>query len=172
MRNCKFLGEPTTIGELKQIISNYSDDTDFGFRNQPIQGLFDISFGDESFVAFQHYIGADSPISNAYDDVNSKKMEIIIKPRKFIGCTSWQTKLNGVILVEKEEDIDPLWQLLIKQDIHWINYKHVIRIAPKEIHSECDIEKMCVYVGKTDIYSPEELQDKIPFIMYQEFLRI
>lgn len=32
-----------------------------------------------------------------------------------------------------------------------------------------DIAGMCVYVGKTDIYRPQELQAKIPFIMYQEY---
>ena len=38
-------------------------------------------------------------------------MEILIKPRNFTGCASWQSKLNGVILVEKEADIEPLWKL-------------------------------------------------------------
>lgn len=96
-------------------------------------------------------------------------MEILIKPRKFTGCTSWQSKKNGVILVEKEADIEPLWKLLIEQDDYWEHYKEVIQVAPKEIDSEGDIAIMCVYVGKTDIYNPEELKAKIPFIMYQEY---
>jgi hypothetical protein len=96
-------------------------------------------------------------------------MEILIKPRIFIGCTSWQSKLNGVILVENEEFIELLWNLLIEQDDYWEYYKEVIQVAPKEIDGESDILKMCVYVGKTDIYNPEELQSKIPFIMYQEY---
>lgn len=96
-------------------------------------------------------------------------MEIIIKPRKFVGDTSWESKLNGVILVEKEEDIEPLWKLLCEQDDYWENYKEVIQVAPKEISSEGEIRRMCVYVGKTDIYNPQELQTKIPFIMYQEY---
>ena len=96
-------------------------------------------------------------------------MEILIKPRKFIGCTYWQSKLNGVILVEKEEDIEPLWKLLIEQDSYWELYKDVIQVAPKEIDGECDIERMCTYVGKTDIYDVQGLQSKIPFIMYQEY---
>lgn len=96
-------------------------------------------------------------------------MEILIKPRKFIGCTRWQSKMNGVILVEKEEDIEPLWRLLITQDSYWGNYKQVIQVAPKEIDSENDIAKMCVYVGNTDIYNVQEIQSKIHFIMYQEF---
>ena len=96
-------------------------------------------------------------------------MEILIKPRKFTGCNSWQSKLNGVILVEKEGDIEVLLKLLIEQDDYWEHYKEVIQVAPKEIDGEGDIERMCVYVGKTDIYNVEELQSKIPFIMYQEY---
>ncbi len=96
-------------------------------------------------------------------------MEILIRPRNFTGCTYWQSKLNGVILVEKEEDIEPLWKLLIEQDDYWEHYKEVIQVAPKEIDGEGDIANMCVYVGKTDIYNPQELQSKIPFIMYQEY---
>jgi hypothetical protein len=97
------------------------------------------------------------------------EMEILIRSRKFTGCTSWQSKLNGVILVEKEEDIEPLWKLLIEQDDYWEHYKEVIQVAPKEIDGEGDISSMCVYVGKTDIYNVQELQSKIPFIMHQEY---
>jgi len=93
--------------------------------------------------------------------------DIIIKPQKFIGCTSWQPKLHGIILVEKEEDIDPLWKLLAKQDKYWEVYRHVIQVAPKEIDDYGDIDCMCTYVGKTDIYNAMDLQSKIPFIMYQ-----
>jgi len=96
-------------------------------------------------------------------------MEIIIKPRKFEGCISWQSKMNGVILVEKEDDIESLWKLLCEQDDYWEHRKEVIQVAPKEISSESEICRMCVYVGKTDIYRPQELQAKIPFIMYQEY---
>jgi len=95
-------------------------------------------------------------------------MEIIIKPRIFTGCTSWESKLNGVILVEKEEDIEPLWNLLIEQDYYWKHHKEVIQVAPKEIDGVGDISRMCVYVGKTDIDNVQELKSKIPFIMYQE----
>jgi hypothetical protein len=96
-------------------------------------------------------------------------MEILIRPRKFIGDTSWESKLNGVILVEKEEDIEPLWKLLIEQDDYWKYHREVIQVAPKEIDGEEDIARMCVYVGKTDIYNVQELQSKIPFIMYQDY---
>lgn len=94
-------------------------------------------------------------------------MEILIKPRKFKGCTFWQKKQHGVILVEKVEDIEPLWKLLVKQDEYWEHYKHIIKVAPKEIDEEGDIASMCDYCGKTDIYNPEKLRAKIPFIMYQ-----
>ncbi len=96
-------------------------------------------------------------------------MEILIKPLKFTGCTLWETKLNGVILVEKADDIELLWRLLIEQDDYWVHYKEVIQVAPKEIDGISDIARMCVYVGKTDIYDVQELQSKIPFIMYQEY---
>lgn len=96
-------------------------------------------------------------------------MEILIRPGKFKGCETWESKLCGVILVEKESDIDVLWKLLCEQDDYWENYKEVIQVAPKEINSVADISKMCNYVGKTDIYDPKQLQAKIPFIMYQEY---
>lgn len=94
-------------------------------------------------------------------------MEIKIRPNVFEGNTSWFSKMEGVILVEKEEDIEPLWELLCEQDDYWRSFKEVIKVAPKEIDSVEDIKRMCVYAGKTDIYNPEEIQQKIPFIMYQ-----
>jgi hypothetical protein len=95
-------------------------------------------------------------------------MKILIKPKEFIGTNWWQSKMNGVILVEKTEDILPLWNLLVEQDYYWKEYRHVIQVAPKEIDGDSDISRMCVYVGKTDIDNPQELQSIIPFIMYQE----
>ncbi len=94
-------------------------------------------------------------------------MQILIKPSLFIGCQQWRSKHEGVILVEKQEDIDPLWKLLCAQDSYWEPYKKVIQVAPKEIDSYRDIDVMCEYAGKTDIYRPAELQKLIPFIMYQ-----
>jgi len=96
-------------------------------------------------------------------------MEILIKPRKFTGFNSWDSKMNSVILVEKEGDIEPLWKLLCEQDDYWKDYLHIIKIAPKEIDSEKDIIVMCEYCGKTDIYDVDSLRKKIPFIIYQEF---
>ena len=96
-------------------------------------------------------------------------MEILIKPRYFTGKNHWESKINGVILVEKEKDIDPLWNLLCEQDCYWEYYKNLIKIAPSEIIDESDLGDMCEWVGKTDIDNIKELQEKIPFLIYQEY---
>jgi hypothetical protein len=94
-------------------------------------------------------------------------MEILIKPQKFTGSDSWESKQNGVVLVEKKADIEPLWKLLCEQDHYWVSYKNLIKVAPKEINSVGDISRMCEYCGKTDIYKIEEIRKIIPFIIYQ-----
>jgi len=38
----------STVGELKQILSKYSDNINFGFRNQPFQNLHYIKYKDNS----------------------------------------------------------------------------------------------------------------------------
>lgn len=95
-------------------------------------------------------------------------MQILIKPKLFEGQSNWSTKQNGVVLVEKEEDIEPLFKLLCEQDDYWESYKNLIKVAPKQIDSIDEISRMCEYVGKTDIYDVESLKKKIPFIIYQE----
>ena len=47
------LGAPRTIGELKKLINRYPDNTDFGFRNQPIQTLCHVEFDDKMYIVFQ-----------------------------------------------------------------------------------------------------------------------
>jgi len=96
-------------------------------------------------------------------------MEIIIKPRALKSAEMWLNKLNSVILVEKEEDVEPLWKLLCEQDDYWEEYKNIIKIAPKEIESEREIVNMCEYCGKTDIDNIKSLQEKIPFIIFQNY---
>ena len=96
-------------------------------------------------------------------------MKILIRPQVFTGCKSWQSKLDGVILVEKQEDIEPLWKLLCEQDDYWESYKNLIKVSPKEIDSIGEIAGMCQYCGKTDIYDPESIQKIVPFIMYQTY---
>ena len=93
-------------------------------------------------------------------------MEIVIKIN-FRGQDYWQSKKWGVILVEKEEDIDPLFKLLLVQDEYWEHYKKLIKVAPKEVESKRELELMCEYCGKTDIYKFKEIQERIPFIAFQ-----
>lgn len=47
------LGTATTIGELRELIKNYPDETSFGFRNQAMQELHEVKYPDETFVVFQ-----------------------------------------------------------------------------------------------------------------------
>ena len=47
------LGTAETIGELKEIIKDYPDDTSFGFRNQPIQEIHEFKYTEVTFVVFQ-----------------------------------------------------------------------------------------------------------------------
>jgi hypothetical protein len=94
-------------------------------------------------------------------------MEIIIRPKKFIGDSSWYSKMESVVLVSNEEDKEKLFLLLCEQDSYWESYKDLIKIAPKEIDSEEDIKSMCSCCGKTDIYIMEELKSKVDFIIYQ-----
>lgn len=49
----KELGEAKTIGELKELIKNYPDETSFGFRNQPMQSLHEVKSDETVFVVFQ-----------------------------------------------------------------------------------------------------------------------
>tara|TARA_B110001452_G_scaffold265390_1_gene269935 strand:+ start:113 stop:316 length:204 start_codon:yes stop_codon:yes gene_type:complete len=47
------LGVAQTIGELKKLIAEYPDETSFGFRNQPMQELYEVQNKEETFVVFQ-----------------------------------------------------------------------------------------------------------------------
>ena len=80
-------------------------------------------------------------------------MEIVVKTT--LTCQGyWNSKCHGVIFVEKEEHIKPLFQLLVEQDDYWERDKsaiELIKIVPKEIKSSRDLEQYCSYVGKTDI---------------------
>ena len=99
-------------------------------------------------------------------------MKIIIKPREFKCQSFWYSKRESVILVEKQEDIEPLWRLLCEQDDYWEPYKNLIKVAPKEIDSVDDISRMCEYCGKTDIDDVEALKSHISFIIYQQPLEV
>jgi hypothetical protein len=53
MNKTKNLGTPKTVGELKELIKNIPGTTLFGFRNQPMQSLFEITDNGERFILFQ-----------------------------------------------------------------------------------------------------------------------
>jgi len=101
-------------------------------------------------------------------------MEIVLK-QILKSQDDWDSKSYGVIFVEKEEHIDPLFQLINEQDDYWErqSYKKLIRVLPqKEIKSIKDLDKYCSYVGKTDIYDVKKLKEKaseigIDFFIYQ-----
>jgi hypothetical protein len=95
-------------------------------------------------------------------------MEITIRPKTFKGFDSWESNQYGVILVQRQEDIDQLWKLLCEQDDYWKSYKNLIKVSPKEIDSKSDLDSLCEYCGKTDIYNVEILKSQIPFIIYQQ----
>lgn len=54
MSNTNRVGTPNTVGRLKDMISKYPNSTSFGFRNQPIQTLFEVTHGLETFVVFDY----------------------------------------------------------------------------------------------------------------------
>ena len=81
----------------------------------------------------------------------------------------WDYKKEGVILVEKESDIEPLFKLLCEQDDYWEEYRELIKVAPSQpLESESQICQMCEYCGKTDIDNIKALQKKISFFLYQK----
>jgi len=47
------LGTPKTVGELKRILTFYDDNIEFGFRNQPMQDLYEVKDGDKTYIVFQ-----------------------------------------------------------------------------------------------------------------------
>lgn len=83
--------------------------------------------------------------------------------------TSWSSKMQGCILVESADQIDPLFELLCEQDSYWRSYKHIISIIPTSISSLKDLRILCDYGGNTDIYEFDLIQSKIPFFSYQYF---
>ena len=50
------LGKAVTVGELKKLLDSYPDETSFGFRNQPLQELYEVVMNGETFVVFDHGI--------------------------------------------------------------------------------------------------------------------
>ena len=52
--NLRSLGVVKTIRELKEVIKDYPDETSFGFRNQPMQELYEVKYPDALFVVFDN----------------------------------------------------------------------------------------------------------------------
>lgn len=106
----KQLGKPKTIGDLKKVISNYPDDTSFGFRNMPLLELVEIKDDDKLYVSFQYPENHQTTVMNRtdiYKEIGYKeklidqfKSEIIELQRKSILlCDEFQR------FEEKEEEI-------------------------------------------------------------------
>lgn len=111
------------------------------------------------------------PVMEIFEPISvqeNKPFEITIKSKIYECPNMWNEKRRGVILVEKEEDIEKLWKLLCEQDDYWEEYKELIQVAPKEINSNSDFVKMCQYVGKTDIYDVKKIKEQVMFYIYQE----
>lgn len=51
--NITNLGELSTVDELIKILSKYDKSTTIGFRNQPMQDLYEIKRDNEVFLCFQ-----------------------------------------------------------------------------------------------------------------------
>ncbi len=49
----KKLGIAFTVGELRKLLKPYSDDISFGFRNQPMQSLYESKNGKDIYISFQ-----------------------------------------------------------------------------------------------------------------------
>lgn len=50
---CRKIGRPLTVGALSKLLKRYRPGTSFGFRNQPMQSLYEIKYSDKIFVVFQ-----------------------------------------------------------------------------------------------------------------------
>lgn len=93
-------------------------------------------------------------------------MEIILT-RVLKGDIQWEEKRIGVVFVKNEDDIKKLHKLLVEQDEDWSGYKGLIRVSPVGISSEKEIIDQCEWVGKTRIYHPDVIRQKVDFIFFQ-----
>jgi hypothetical protein len=80
-------------------------------------------------------------------------MELYIK-RKLESDVSWESKQLSAILTDNAKNIDPIWEYLVAQDAYWETYKDLIRVRDPlaTFERESDLERLCQYCGKTDIY--------------------
>lgn len=68
MSKIKELGSPNTVGQLKEVLSNYPNATSFGFINQPMQELVEVNSDNESFVVFQVLPVKDDIVKISFKD--------------------------------------------------------------------------------------------------------
>lgn len=90
-------------------------------------------------------------------------MKLKVQPRvQFIQTSvDWEPKMQGVVFVQRKEDIEKVWKLLCEQDDYWESYKKVIKVLPFDtIKSTRDLEVYCEYVGRTDIYDIDDFNEK------------
>lgn len=62
------LGEATTVGQMRKLLEKYADNISFGFRNQPMQTLYEVLFQDLTAVIFQPEITYNSPLAKSTDN--------------------------------------------------------------------------------------------------------
>jgi len=88
-------------------------------------------------------------------------IELFIPKKKIESDTYWHAKGYGVIFVDKQENIKPVLDYLIEQDDYWESHSEIIKVIPKFENNEVEnlggLKSEMQYVGKTDIYSPQEL---------------
>lgn len=46
------IGRPSTVGQLRALLAKYPDETEFGFRNGPLERLCEVKHGSEVYVVF------------------------------------------------------------------------------------------------------------------------
>jgi hypothetical protein len=82
-------------------------------------------------------------------------------------CTeNWNNKCYGVIFVHNEEDKRILFDELVKQDNYWKDYINIIKVK-QNFDSIMELQNLCIYVGKTDIYEIKDIKKIVDFTIYQ-----
>lgn len=128
-----WLGIAKTIGELREIIKNYPDNTPFGFRNQPMQELQELIYQDNLlYVVF----GGTKEI---YTDNILKSKKRLYFRKGDDNCYTIKSHLQYMI----ENHIEEMDIFLAKREtnVPYFLCKHFGEIGEK---SESDCGKMCI----------------------------
>jgi hypothetical protein len=103
------------------------------------------------------------------DNVKLKKMISVKVTLK--SQDEWNSKMYSVIFVNSQKDKELLWELLVKQDRYWGKYPDnidIIKVRKDFTFTTIrDIQDLCEYCGKVDIYDVEELQKQVDLFIYQ-----